>query len=177
MINKFIDNESNHWFLYSCIHLIYTLVHSLTALIRLFSIHGNRSLEPDYLKMYQVFKWSVPSIKRHIDQKQTGSCVSAQDIKLKVNCDWLQVAGVQNIQDKYSFSSLQGVCCEEAFILLLFLSTVMEEHQVEEQWSFAAGAQLFQQGEPRYDVCVCHITDRTVCLCRISVVFLSSLYV
>lgn len=35
----------------------------------------------------------------------------------------------------------------------------MEEHQVEEQWSFAAGAQLFQQGEPRYDtsVCVCFI--------------------
>jgi len=47
-------------------------------------------------------------------------------------------------------SSLQGVHCEEAFVLLLRAG--VEEPQVEEQRISAAGSQLLQQGEPRYDV-------------------------
>lgn len=45
---------------------------------------------------------------------------------------------------------LQGMCHEEAFILLL-LRTIMEEHQVKEQRRSAAGPQLYQQGGPWYD--------------------------
>lgn len=49
--------------------------------------------------------------------------------------------------------SLQGVCHEEALDLLLFLGAIVEEHQVKEQRRSAAGAQLVQQREPRYDTC------------------------
>lgn len=59
-----------------------------------------------------------------------------------------------------SFFSFQGVCSEETFVVLL-RRTVMEEHPVEEQRSFAAGSQLRQQGELRYD-------DRTQILLLLS---------
>lgn len=55
---------------------------------------------------------------------------------------------------RVTVSSLQGVCGEEAFVVLL-LRTLVEERTLEEQRRFAAGAQFVQQGEPRYErLCV-----------------------
>lgn len=51
---------------------------------------------------------------------------------------------------RVSVSPLQGVCGEEGFVVLFLLRTLVEERPLEEQRRFAAGAQLVQQGEPRY---------------------------